>query len=121
MAAKDSTEALTAELVGESALSLGRAGTRLQTALDELAAHDAAGRPADDARRVLVDAAGEQAWNFVVLRGALGWHDDDTALDAYKVPREVRMRMGVRRKATDEPAPPATARSNGEHRGPPYR
>ncbi|HVV88423.1 MAG TPA: DUF6665 family protein [Kofleriaceae bacterium] len=92
----DGTKALEAELVSESAISLGRAGTRLQEALDALAAH--AGD--DEARRELVEDAGERAWEFVVLRSALGWHDDLRALDAYGVPVEVRARMGVRRRTT---------------------
>ncbi len=113
----DRTDALTAELVGESALTLGRAGARLQGALDALAAHDAAGVANAEARALLVDAAGEQAWYFVVLRGAMGWNDEQEALDAYAVPMEVRLRMGVRRRADVAPvaAPP------GERRGPPYR
>ena len=103
MSANPGNDALTAEMVGESALSLGRAGARLQRALDALAAHDAAGGDAA-LRQDLVDDAGEAAWGYVVLRGALGWHDDNLALDAYAVPREVRARIGVRRRRTDEPA-----------------
>ena len=93
MAAPDDNAGLAAELVGESALSLGRAGARLQAALDALAAHDAAGEPDGEVRRDLVDSAGEQAWGFLVLRNALGWYDDEYALAAYQVPREVRGRM----------------------------
>jgi hypothetical protein len=116
MAETDS--ALASELVGESALSLGRAGAKLQRALDALAAHDAAG--GDTAtRRDLVDDAGEQAWHYVVLRGALGWHDDALALDAYQVPAEVRARMGVRRKAGTSAAPAAAPVDHSL--GPPYR
>ena len=100
VAEKDMNDALTAELVGESAISLGRAGSRLQQALDALAAHDAAGTTDAAARRELAEEAGEQAWEYVVLRGALGWHDELRALDAYAVPAEVRVRMGVRRQRT---------------------
>lgn len=99
MAAPDDNAGLAAEMVGESALTLGRAGARLQAALDALAAHDAAGGPDGEARRDLVDSAGEQAWGFLVLRNALGWYDDEYALAAYQVPREVRGRMGARRRA----------------------
>jgi hypothetical protein len=110
---------LTAEMVGESALSLGRAGARLQRALDALAAHDVvAGDPA--ARAGLVDDAGEAAWGYVVLRGALGWHDDRAALDVYAVPAEVRARMGVIRRpeGATTAAPP---RSVLDSPGAPYR
>lgn len=89
---------------------------RLQAALDALAAHDAAGAGADPARRPdLVDDAAEQAWGFVVLRAALGWHDDQAALDAYRVPGEVRARMGVRRSTAAGTATP------GHSLDPPYR
>lgn len=107
-------DALAAELAGESAHALGRAGARLQAALDALAAHDAAGR--DAARRPeLVDDAAELAWGFIVLRNALGWHDEQAALDAYGVPGEVRARMGVRRRTSEAPATP------GHALDPPYR
>ena len=113
----DTNKSLESELVGESALSLGRAGAKLERALAALAAHDAAGGdPA--ARRELVDDAGEAAWGYVVLRGALGWHDDRMALDAYQVPSEVRARMGVRRHAPASAADPPAQRPTG---GRPYR
>lgn len=113
----DRGEALTAELVGESALTLGRAGARLQAALDELAAYDAAGVADVEPRRLLIDTAGEQAWYFVVLRAAMGWYDEQQALDAYRVPMEVRLRMGVRRRADVAPTPAPLV----DRRGPPYR
>lgn len=111
-------DSLAGEMVGESALSLGRAGAKLQRALDALAAHDAAGGERG-ARQDLVDHAGEAAWGYVVLRGALGWYDDEAALDAYAVPAEVRARMGVTRRssepaADDAPPPPIVG-------SPPYR
>ncbi len=118
--ASNGTEALAAELAGESALSLGRAGARLQAALDALRANDARGLAAPAVRAELVDAAGEQAWNFIVMRAALGWYDEQAALDAYEVPGEVRARMGVRRAPTPAPAP-ARATSPGDGMDPPYR
>lgn len=97
----DAQDAITSELVAESALSLGRAGGRLEAALAALAAY----RPGDRvARPLLVDAAAYHAWSYVVLRGALGWTDDEAALAAYDVPAEVRARIGVVR---DDPTPPA--------------
>ena len=112
----DPDKALSSELVGESALSLGRAGAKLQRALDALAAY--AGDD-DAARHELVDEAGEAAWGYVVLRGALGWHDDKVALDAYQVPAEVRARMGVRKRGTAEARAEEPA---AEHvLAPPYR
>lgn len=84
----DGHDSLQAELVGESAKSLGIAGARLEAALAALA--EGAGD-----RAMLVDEAAVRAWEYVVLRGALGWHDDAAALDAFRVPREVRLRMGA--------------------------
>lgn len=92
MTDRDPNAALTAELVAESAATLGNAGRRLEAALAALAAHGPADRRP---RGELVDAAAYHAWNYVVVRGALGWGDDDRALAAYAVPGEVRARIGV--------------------------
>lgn len=120
MAVNEGNDALTAEMVGESALSLGRAGAKLQAALDALAAHDAArGEPA--LRLDLLDDAGEAAWGYIVLRGALGWHDDKAALDAYAVPAEVRARMGVRRRSPTPSDTTSPASSVLDSPGAPYR
>ena len=98
MADKDPNAALTAELVAESAAPLGRAGRRLEQALVMLAAH----QPTDPRPRgELVDAAAYHAWSYVIVRGALGWSDDDAALRSYQVPGEVRARIG----AVREPPP----------------
>lgn len=101
MSSPETHDAISSELVAESALSLGRAGGRLEAALAALAAY-APG--AAVTRALLVDAAAYHAWSYVVLRGALGWSDDDAALRAYDVPAEVRARIGAVR---DEPTPPA--------------
>lgn len=98
MSERDGTEGLQAELVGESALSLGRAGARLQAALDALATHDAASGGRGEVRDALIDDAAERAWEFVVTRGAMGWNDEQVALEAYGVPAEVRLRMGATRR-----------------------
>lgn len=95
MADTDPQAAVTAELVAESAATLGRHGRRLELALAALAAH----QPTDPRPRgELVDAAAYHAWSYVVVRGALGWGDDDSALRAYEVPGEVRARIGVVRE-----------------------
>lgn len=93
----DPMKGLAEELVGESAASLGKAGKALQAALDLLAAVDAGtAAPTHPPRALVVADAAERAWEYVVLRGALGWHDDASALGVYQVPQEVRRQMGVR-------------------------
>lgn len=95
----DQERSLKAELLAEAAASLGIAGKRLEAALAVLAAVDA-GEPAPDGmtRSALVDDAARRAWEYVVQRGALGWHDEQAALAVFAVPAEVRRRMGVQRR-----------------------
>jgi hypothetical protein len=53
--------------------------------------------PRDDARlerKRLVAAAGEALWYYVVQREACGLRDTERVLRKYRVPREVRLRMG---------------------------
>jgi hypothetical protein len=88
------------EIVQEKAATLARIGKRLQAALDELAAFDAArgesaGAGGDDERREeLVDAAGEALWYYVVQREVCGLRDSEAVMRQLGVPREVRLRMG---------------------------
>jgi uncharacterized protein DUF6665 len=82
---------LQGELMGEAARSLGIAGKRMEEALAVLAAC-----PPTAARRVLLDAAIEATFGYVVTREAMGWRDTEAALDLYGVPNEVRARLGAR-------------------------
>lgn len=88
------------ELVQEKAATLSRIGKRLQAALDDLkafdAAHgDAAAPEADrDRRDALVRAAGEALWYYVIQREACGLRDSEAVMRHLGVPREVRLRMG---------------------------
>ncbi|MBK9033892.1 MAG: hypothetical protein IPL61_21925 [Myxococcales bacterium] len=95
----DAMDTITAELAAESAASLGRAGRALEGALGALAAHAVGDRRP---RAELVDVAAYYAWSYVVLRGALGFGDDDDALRAYRVPAEVRARIGAVRSPPGE-------------------
>ena len=88
--------ALQAELMGESAQTLGLAAKRMEEALATLAACPADARPS--ARRALLDAAAEATFAFVVVRESLGWRDTAQVLDVYGVPFEVRARLGARRR-----------------------
>jgi hypothetical protein len=78
-------------------------GRQLQAALERLEAFDAGARtgsPADAAERdALVGAAGEALWYFVVQREVLGLRDADTVMRELRVPREVRLRMGLNRRS----------------------
>jgi hypothetical protein len=78
------------ELLEEQAVSLGRAGHKLEAALAALAAHDGEGREA------ALKAAADAAWGFLVQREALGLRDRVTVVAQYGVPREVLVRIGAR-------------------------
>lgn len=103
-------EVLDYEIVQEQASALGRLGRRLETALADLRAFDAA-HPRPDmprespqsdvppeerrARRALVSAAGHALWMFVVQREACGLRETRSLMRDYKVPAEVQERMGI--------------------------
>lgn len=105
-AAKSDADVLAYEILQEQAAVLARLGRRLEAALAELAAYDGGHQtPAprqDPERERLVDAAGEALWYFVVQREVLGIRDAEVVLRELRVPREVRLRMGLpRRRAGD--------------------
>ncbi len=91
------------ELFQEKAATLGRMGAKLKTALDALAAHDAAHpkRSDDPERAELVAAAGEALWYYVVQREVCGLRDTDAVLRGLGVPREVQLKMGMHPKRAD--------------------
>lgn len=91
-------QALDYEIVQEQASTLGRLGRRLEAALAALAAFDA--EATDDTgarlrRTALVGEAGVALWHFIVQREALGLRDTPRVLRDYRVPDEVRNRMGI--------------------------
>jgi hypothetical protein len=91
----DPNSALRVEIVREQAVSLGRLGRQLEAALEALRCFDqeCRGRPSD--REALVVEAGTVLWHFVVQREACGLRDSTRVMEDYRVPREVRARMGV--------------------------
>jgi hypothetical protein len=94
--ADDPNSALHLEILQEQAVSLGRLGRQLEAALAALRyfdAQDNPGRPGE--REALVVEAGTTLWYFVVQREACGLRDSARVLEDYRVPREVRARMGV--------------------------
>ena len=93
--AKNPAAALEYEIAQEKASALGRLGRRLEAALESLAAFDA--RPArnQSARENLLAEAGEALWYFIVQREACGLRDSAYVMRDYRVPGEVRARMGI--------------------------
>jgi hypothetical protein len=90
------------ELAAEGVSSLGRVGVQLERALAVLAAFDAAvaaaRASAPDARAELVADAADRLWVYVVQREAMGLVHHERELELLGVPRDVRARMGPRRK-----------------------
>lgn len=91
------------EVAQEKAAALSRMGRRLDDALQALRAFDAAhgsegatGGAPERAERVA--EAGEALWYYVVQREACGLRDGERVMDELGVPREVRVRMGLRRR-----------------------
>ena len=91
--------ALDYEIAQEKASALGRMGRALEAALGTLRAFDAQARDmtadARRDRRALVEQAGYALWLFVVQREALGLRDSRQLMRDYRVPAEVRARMGM--------------------------
>ncbi|HEX2208198.1 MAG TPA: DUF6665 family protein [Longimicrobium sp.] len=103
MGGGDGMDALEYEVLQETAAVLARLGRRLQAALDALAAFDAAppaGAGAED-RDALVGAAGEALWYYVIQREVMRIPATDAMLRELGVPREVRLRMGLSRRAAE--------------------
>ena len=88
--ARSGLRALEVEILQEKAATLGRLGRALEDALEELRLADR-GSPT---RSALVDEAARVLWEFVVHREACRMSTSD-ALEVYKVPGEVRARMGA--------------------------
>ena len=89
-------DVLAYELLQEKAATLARMGRRFSDALEALRAYDAE-RVEDDERRVgLVAAAGEALWFYVIQREVCGLRDSEAMMRQLDVPREVRLRMGLR-------------------------
>jgi plasmid stabilization system protein ParE len=88
--------ALDYEIAQEQASALGRLGRALEAALEALAAHPN-GPQSDDriSRSRLVQDASDALWCFIVQREACGLRDPRPVFHHYRVPAEVRNRMGV--------------------------
>jgi len=88
-------ESIEKEIAGEQAAALGRSGSKVQAALDELrrfdedAASGRRGRGPAVARATLVEGAGEALWAYIVQREAVGLVDADYIRKEYSVPADV--------------------------------
>ncbi len=98
-------DAVEYEVAQEKAAALHRIGKRLDDALLALRTFDAAatsgeGRTGGEQaeRASLVAAAAEALWYFVVQREACGLRDSEAVMCELQVPREVQLRMGVRKQ-----------------------
>ena len=89
-----------AEILHEKASTLRRIGAGFEEALEALRAFDrSAERDDGEAREALVDAAAQALWYFVVQREVCGLGGTEQLLRQLGVPREVQLRMGVRKRA----------------------
>ena len=79
------------ELLEEQAVSLGRAGRKLEAALAALRGHEGG-----EGRAAVLKAAADAAWCFFVQREVLGLRDRDAIVSQYDIPREVLVRVGAR-------------------------
>jgi hypothetical protein len=91
MAKAEVQESIVRELQSERAATLARAARALEQALAELEA------AAPERREDAFAEAAERLWCVVVQREAIGVLRHDTLFEAYRVPYEVRLRMGPRR------------------------
>jgi hypothetical protein len=98
--------ALDYEIVQEQAAALGRLGRVLEAALRNLAAYDASEgasgdglaiprQPSQAVRMRLIEHASYALWCFMVQREACGLRDQASLVREYRVPAEVRNRVGA--------------------------
>jgi hypothetical protein len=84
------------EVAEERAGALGRAGRRLEQALDEFRETSTAPRGSSKRERLLWDLA-ELVYAFIVQREACGLRDSRAVLKHFDIPREALARVGARR------------------------
>lgn len=92
--AKSGVSVLEAELLAETAASLGRAGREVELSLERLRAFDA-GEAAGADRIHLVRDAARAVWAYWVQREACGLVDHRQVIREQRIPREVLNRVGM--------------------------
>lgn len=80
------------ELLEEQAVSLGRAGRKMEAALAVLRDLEQGG----EGRAEALKAAADAVWAFLVQREVLGLRDRAAVVAQYAIPREVLNRLGVK-------------------------
>jgi hypothetical protein len=103
----DINKSLAYEIAQEKAANLGRLGRRLEAALAALEDFDR-GRPALEGsglaesgeRKRLRAQAAQALWYLVVQREACGLSNTPQIMRDYRVPEEVRIRMGLQEATT---------------------
>ncbi|MBB3454438.1 hypothetical protein FHT86_002737 [Rhizobium sp. BK313] len=85
------------ELMSERANSLGRHGLKVESALAELRAWDAA-RHSDVDRENLVDRASDAVWAFFIQREICGLRNGRDVIQRYAIPNEVLAKVGAVRR-----------------------
>lgn len=86
------------EVAEEKAGALGRAGRRLEHALELFCNHEATGTPrADPKREQLLWDLAAYVEAFIAQREACGLRDSGHVLQPYDIPREAIARVGARR------------------------
>jgi hypothetical protein len=95
-------DALSYEIAQEMAGALGRLGRTLEKSLLALETFDAAckhelvtSKESRDRRHKLMTDAAHALWQFIVQREACGLRDSRHIMRDYRVPPEVRNRMGA--------------------------
>jgi hypothetical protein len=85
------------ELMSERANSLGRHGLKVESALAELRAWDAA-RRSEAERESLVDKASDAVWAFFIQREICGLRNGRDVIQRYAIPNEVLAKVGAVRR-----------------------
>ncbi|APH73168.1 DUF6665 family protein [Aquibium oceanicum] len=82
---------LAAEIMGEKAASLGRAGEKVERSLRALRAHE--GSASD--RATLLRTAAQAVHAYFIQRELCGLRRHDDVIREYGIPREVLVRLGA--------------------------
>ena len=86
---------LEAELMQETASSLGYHGRQVEAAMTALRAFDAAGGGTADERIALLKQAASAVWSYFVQRELCGMRDHRWVINDYGITNEVMARLGA--------------------------
>jgi hypothetical protein len=89
------TAALDYEIAQEQVSAFGRHGRALEAALTALAEYERSHGNRGATRAQLIQDASHALWCFIVQREAIGLRDPGPVIRDYRVPAEVRNRMGA--------------------------